>query len=491
MSCGYPNGILSFNSVTATKAGIMPNYDAVIIGTGQAGPSLAQRLAAAGMRVAVIERKLFGGTCVNTGCIPTKAMVASAYAARIVRRAAEYGVNVEGEIKVDMKSVKKRKDEISGKSRTGLETWLKGMENCTVFEGHARFVSARTVSVGDELITSDRIFINVGGRAIVPALPGINEVEYLTNSSMMNVDFLPQHLVIVGGSYVSLEFAQMFRRFGSQVTVVEQSSRLVSREDEDVSAAIEEILRDEGVHLRLNAKCIRFARHSEGIAVGVDCAKGPPELVGSHVLLAVGRRPNTDDLGLDQAGIETDSRGYIVVDDQLRTSVEGIWALGDCNGKGAFTHTSYNDFEIVATNLLENDSRRVTDRITAYNLYVDPPLGRAGLTEIQVRLSGKRALAGRRPMTRVGRAVEKGETRGFIKIIVDAESRQILGAAILGTGGDEVIHCILDMMYAKAPYTVMQRAMHIHPTVSELLPTILGELKPLGAAEKAGKSATA
>jgi pyruvate/2-oxoglutarate dehydrogenase complex dihydrolipoamide dehydrogenase (E3) component len=455
------------------------SYDAIIIGTGQAGPPLAGRLAAAGMKVAITERKLFGGTCVNTGCIPTKTLVASAYAARMARRAAEYGVNA-GPVTVDMKRVKARKDEISGRSRTGVESWLKGMKNCTVHVGHARFESAHEVRVGEDVLTADRVFINVGGRAIVPGIPGLDQVNFLTNSSMMAVDFLPAHLVIVGGSYIGLEFGQMFRRFGSEVTIVETAPRLIHREDEDVSVAIHDILEAEGVHIRLNATCIRVAKRDGGIAVGVDCTNGAPEVFGSHLLLAVGRRPNTDDLGLDKAGIIQDKRGYIVVDDELRTNVPGIWALGDCNGRGAFTHTSYNDFEIVAANILDSDSRRLSDRITAYALYIDPPLGRAGMTETEVRATGRKAFIGTRPMTRVGRAIEKGETQGFIKILVDADSKQILGASILGTSGDEAIHTILDVMYARAPYTVMQRAVHIHPTVSELLPTVLGELKPLG-----------
>lgn len=456
----------------------MASYDAIIIGTGQAGPSLAARLAAAGMKTAIIERKLFGGTCVNTGCIPTKAMVASAYAARIAQRAREYGVTLNN-VQVDMKAVKARKDAISAESRKGVESGLRGLANCTVYQGHARFESPRQVRVGTELLSAERIFINVGGRAVVPDMPGVHEVKFLNNSSMMDVDFLPRHLVIVGGSYIGLEFGQMFRRFGSEVTIVEMAPRLISREDEDVSAAIADIMKNEGINLRLNAKCIALKPHPEGVAVVAECTEGAPEVLGSHVLLAVGRRPNTDDLGLEKAGVQQDEHGYIVVDDQLRTSVPGIWALGDCNGKGAFTHTSYNDFEIVAANLLDHDPRRVSDRIVAYNLYIDPPLGRAGMTETQVRDSGQKALIGQRPMTRVSRAVEKGETQGFIKILVDAESKHILGASLLGTGGDEVIHCLLDLMYAKAPYTVMQRAVHIHPTVSELLPTILGELRPL------------
>jgi pyruvate/2-oxoglutarate dehydrogenase complex dihydrolipoamide dehydrogenase (E3) component len=455
------------------------HFNAIIIGTGQAGPSLAGRFAKNGMKVAIVERKLFGGTCVNTGCIPTKAMVASAYAARMAQRGSEYGVVIKGGVQVDMKAVKSRKDDISGQSRVGVESWLKGLENCTVYEGHARFESAREISVGPERLTAERIFINVGGRAIVPPMPGIDQISYLTNSSMMQVDFLPPHLLIIGGGYVGLEFGQIFRRFGSAVTIVEKGPRLVRQEDEDVSAAIKDILEREGIEVRLDAECVHFSKRGEEIVAGLDCEDQEREARGSHVLLAMGRRPNTDDLGLDKAGVKTDEHGYIVVDDQLRTNVEGIWALGDCNGRGAFTHTSYNDFEIVAANLLDNDPRRLSDRILAYAIYIDPPLGRVGMTAAEVRRSGRKAMMGERPMTRVGRAVEKGESQGFMRILVDAGTKEILGAAILGPGGDEAIHCILDVMYSKSPYTVLQRAVHIHPTVSELIPTILGELKPL------------
>jgi len=457
----------------------MQKFDAIVIGTGQAGPSLAARLVDAGMKVAVIERKLFGGTCVNTGCIPTKTLIASAYAAKMARRAADFGVRLQDGTTVDMKAVKARKDAISGHSRTGVERWMKGLKSCTVYQGHAQFLSPREIAVGNEVLTAEKIFINVGGRASVPPFPGLQEVEYLTNSAIMDVDFLPEHLVIVGGSYVGLEFAQMYRRFGSAVTVIEMQPRLIAREDEDVAEAVAEILEQEGIDIRLDARCISAAPRDKGVSVTVECAEGPPQVTGSHLLLAVGRRPNTDDLGLDKAGVRIDERGYIQVDDQLRTNVRGIWALGDCNGKGAFTHTAYNDFEIVAANLLDNDGRSIADRVTAYALYIDPPLGRAGMTERQVRETKKPALIAKRPMTRVSRAVEKGETQGFMKILVDAGDKRILGASVLGVGGDEVIHCILDLMYAKAPYTVLQRAMHIHPTVSELLPTMLGELKPL------------
>lgn len=454
-------------------------FDAIIIGAGQAGPFLADRLTTSGLSVAFIERNLFGGTCVNTGCTPTKAMVASAYAAHLAKRADEYGVSV-GEVKVDMKRVKARKDKIVADSRVGLESWLKGMKNCTTFEGHARFESPHEISVNGEKLTADKIFINVGTRAFVPPMPGLEEIEYFTNSTLLDIDFVPKHLIIVGGSYIGLEFGQMFRRFGSEVTIIEMGERLISREDKDISNAIKEILENEGIKIRLNAKCISFSKRGDEIVAQVDCEKDAPEVSGgTHVLLAVGRTPNTQDLGLENAGIETDKRGYITVNDKLETKVSGIWALGDCNGKGAFTHTSFNDAEIVTANLLDDDDRKVSDRIQTYALYTDPPLGRCGLTDAEIRKTGRKILVGNRPMTKVKRTVEKGESQGFMKIAVDAETKEILGAAILGVGGDEIIHSILDVMYAKVPYTVIQRAMHVHPTVSELIPTMLGELEPL------------
>jgi pyruvate/2-oxoglutarate dehydrogenase complex dihydrolipoamide dehydrogenase (E3) component len=454
-------------------------YDAIIIGTGQAGPSLAVRLASKGFKVAIVERKHFGGTCVNTGCIPTKTLVASARAAHVARRAGEHGVMIGGSIAVDMKKVKERKDTVVRHSNEGVEKWLKSTENLTVYEGHARFQDAHQLRVGNELLEAEKIFINVGGRASRPPLSGIDQVSYLNNSTMMDVDFLPEHLIVIGGSYVGLEFAQMYRRFGSEVTIVEMGPRLIQREDEDISEAVKSILEGEGIKTRLSAECIGLEKRDDKVAVNVDCTSGDKIVVGSHVLLAVGRVPNTADLGLENARIAVDQRGFIQVDDQLRTNVPGVYALGDCNGRGAFTHTSYNDYEIVAANLLDDDQRRVSDRITAYALYVDPPLGRAGMTETEARKSGRKVLIAKRPMTRVARAVEKGETQGFMKILVDAESKEILGASLLGIECDEVIHSILDVMYAKAPYTVIQRAMHIHPTVTELIPTMLGELKPL------------
>ncbi|ORV12607.1 FAD-containing oxidoreductase [Mycobacterium celatum] len=451
-------------------------FDAIVVGAGQAGPPLAGRLTAAGQRVAVVERKLIGGTCVNTGCIPTKTLVASAHAAHLARRGADYGVGT-GSVSVDIAKVKARKDNIMLKDRKGVEDWLTGMHGCTVVRGHARFEDSHTLRVGDQLLHANRIFLNVGGRAVVPDIAGLSDVEFLTNVSILELDVLPDHLVIIGGSYIALEFAQMYRRFGAAVTVIEKGPRLASREDDDVSAAIRSILEGEGIDIVVNADDIRITKRDNGFEVTPSSGAHP--ISGSHLLVAVGRRPNTDDLGLDRAGVQTDARGYITVDDGLKTNVEHIWAMGDCNGKGAFTHTSYNDFEIVAANLLDGDSRRVSDRISTYALYIDPPLGRAGMTVEQVRASGRPALIGQRPMTRVGRAVEKGETQGFMRVIVDSDTKQILGAAILGVGGDEIIHAVLDVMSAKAPYTTLSRTMHIHPTVSELIPTMLQEMSPL------------
>jgi pyruvate/2-oxoglutarate dehydrogenase complex dihydrolipoamide dehydrogenase (E3) component len=455
------------------------HFDAIVIGSGQAGPSLTSRLTAAGMTVAFIERAHFGGTCVNDGCTPTKTLVASAQVAHVARRAREYGVRIAGAIDVDMKAVKARKDAVTERSRKGVENWLRGMERCTIFWGSARFTGPKQVEVNGESLGGDKIFINVGGRPSVPSIPGLDQVPYLTNVSMMGVDFLPAHLVILGGSYVGLEFAQMYRRFGSAVTVIEALPRLVAREDEDISAELAQILQREGIVVRTSAKARSVARKGNGIVVSIETPQGNADIEGSHLLVAIGRRPNTDDLGLDKAGIAVDAHGYIVVDDELRTSAPDVWGLGDCNGKGAFTHTSYNDYEIVAANLLDQDHRRLSDRIMAYALYTDPPLGRAGLSQADVRRTKRPALVTTWPMERVSRAYERAETQGFMRILVDRDSKQILGASLLGLNADEVVHSVLDLMYAKAPYTTLQRAMHIHPTVAEYLPTMLGALAPL------------
>ncbi len=454
-------------------------FDAIIIGTGQSGPPLAARLAATGKEVAIVERKRFGGTCVNTGCMPTKTLVASAYAAHLARRAGDYGVEIGGAINVDMKRVKQRKDQVAGRASRNVESWLKGLPNVTVIEGHARFESATTVRVGEVVLEAPWIFVNVGGRALVPPLPGLGEVSYFTNSTIMDVDFLPDHLIVIGGSYIGLEFGQVYRRFGSKVTIVEKSPRVIPREDADVSDCVRDILLAEGIAVETGAECMALGKRDGQIVVRLDCEGDAREVAGSHLLLAVGRVPNTDDLGLHRAGVAMDARGFITVDDQLRTKVPGIWAIGDCNGRGAFTHTSYNDYEIVADNLLNDAGRDVRGRVPPYALFIDPPLGRVGMTDTEVRRSGRRALCGMRPMTRVGRAVEKGETHGFMKIVVDADTKEILGAAILGTGGDEAIHTVVDAMALKVTYPELQRAVHIHPTVAELIPTLLSELQPL------------
>ncbi|MDH3715360.1 MAG: FAD-containing oxidoreductase [Gammaproteobacteria bacterium] len=454
----------------------MRNYDAIIIGTGQSGPPLAGRLNSEGLKVAIVERHLVGGTCVNVGCIPTKTLVGSARVAALAQRARDFGILIDGPVRTDMQLVRARKDRIAGDSNRGVTQWLESMDNVELIRGHARFTGPRTVTVNDDVLQADKIFIDVGARARVPDWPGLDEISYFTNSSIMDVDFVPEHLIIIGGSYIGLEFAQMYRRFGSQVTVVEMHDRLIGRDDEDVSVAVQEILETEGVRFRLRAKCLSARAHADGVAVQVSCDEGPEEVIGTHLLFAVGRQPNTDDLGLEDAGIETDRSGHITVDDHLRTSVPGVWAIGEVNGRGAFTHTSYNDYEIVAANLFDNDPRKVTDRILCYGLFIDPPLGRIGMTEREVRALGRPALIGKRMMTRVGRAREFGETHGFIKILVDAETEQILGATILGLNGDEAVHSLLDVMYTGKPYTVISRAVHIHPTVAELIPTVLQEM---------------
>ena len=458
-------------------------YDAIVIGTGQAGPALAVRLAKAGRKTAIIERKRFGGTCVNVGCVPTKTLVASARAAHVARTGADYGVVIDGGFRIDMARVKARKDAVVKSSTQGVEQWLRGTPGLTVVQGHARFTGPRTVQVGNDEFEAERIFINVGGRASVPAIPGLDEVDALDSTRIMDLDRVPGHLIIVGGSYIGLEFAQMMRRFGAQVSVLETGARPIGREDEDISAAIRAILEREGVVFRVGVGALAVARQGTGVAVSFECDQRRQEIGGTHLLLATGRIPNTADLGLEHAGVATDARGFITVDDALRTSVAGIWALGDANGRGAFTHTSWNDYEIVAANLLDGASRKVSERIPAYALFIDPPLGRVGMSEREVRAAyasnGRRALMAKMPMARVGRARERGETQGFMKILVDADSKKILGAAFLGIEGDEAVHSIIDLMVAEAPYTTIGRAMHIHPTVSELIPTLLEGLKPL------------
>jgi pyruvate/2-oxoglutarate dehydrogenase complex dihydrolipoamide dehydrogenase (E3) component len=453
----------------------MREYDAIFIGAGQAGPFLAARMAAMGRKVALIERKFLGGTCVNAGCMPTKALVASAKTAEVARRASEYGVNINGRPTIDMAAVAARARTVTLNARNGLASWFDSLETMDVIYGHARFVATKTVSVDGKRMTAPNIFINVGARPHIPDVPGLQDVPYLTSTSIIALEELPRHLIVLGGSYIGLEFAQMYRRFGAEVTVIERGTHLASREDTDISEAVADILASEGITVLRNHKLVSVGRDGEGVAIRTDHG----EVRGSHVLVAVGRKPNTDDLGVELAGIEIDTRGFITVDDRLATSVGGIWALGDCNGRGAFTHTSYNDFEIVAANLLDGDDRKLSERILGYGLYVDPPLGRVGLTERQALEAGHRIKVSTRPMSSVGRAREKGETQGFMKLVTDAETNRILGAAILGVGGDEVIHTVLAAMNLDATIDRLRWAMPIHPTVSEQIPTLIGDLKPV------------
>lgn len=455
------------------------SYDAIIIGAGQSGPFLAARLAEAGRKVVLIEKRQLGGTCVNDGCTPTKTLVASARAAWAARKAGDFGVVVKGSVTVDMKAVKARKDKVVNASVKSLTDWLGGLKTLDYIKGTASFVSPTEVKVGKRKLTAPQIFINAGASASVPAWPGIKTVPHLTNSSIMNLDTLPDHLIIAGASYIGLEFAHMYARFGSKVTVVDRGDRPASREDADISASIRSILEAEGVTFLFNSTIEAVAKAGSGVLLSLQRGTKKSSVEGSHFLVALGRKPNTDDLNLAAAGIELDARGYIPVDDHLRTKVPGIWAMGDINGRGAFTHTSYNDFEIVADNVIDGGKRSIGGRIPVHGLFIDPPLGRIGMSETEVRKAGIKALMATMPMSKVARARERGETQGLMKVLVDAKSKQILGAAILGIGGDEVVHNLLQLMAAGTPYTKMMETVHIHPTVSELIPTLLAGLKPL------------
>lgn len=446
-------------------------YDAIIIGTGQAGPALAGKHLSNDLKVAVIEKGHYGGACVNYGCTPTKAYVASARRAYVAKNSRDLGVSVDGNVRVDLKRIKRRKDKIVQDSRDGLKDFLEDTDGLTVYNGKGVFTGPHTVEVNGEELEADRIFINVGGRPRIP--DGFEEVDYLTNRSILELDEIPEHLVIVGGGYVGLEFGQMFRRFGSEVTIIEKNAQLLSKEDDEICRSMQEILKNEGINIRLNAECISGEPAGNGVKVNLDCAEGPPELEGSHLLLAVGRVPNTDGLGLEKAGVETDERGFIKVNDSLQTSVDHIWAMGDCNGEGAFTHTAYNDYQIVASQLFGDGSRKLSDRYLCYAAFIDPALGRVGMNEKMVKEKGIKAKVATRPMSRIARAKEMGETQGLLKILIDADTDKVLGASFLGAGADEYIHTIIDLMYADAPYTVIRDAVHIHPTVSELIPTML------------------
>ena len=451
------------------------SFDALVIGGGQAGPSLAVRLAEHGWKTALVERGELGGTCVNNGCTPTKTLVASARAAWVARHAADFGVRIAGDVTIDYAAVRARMMKVVQDSRDGLGRWIAGTRNLGLVHGEARLISPDSVQVGEQVLRAPRIFLNVGARPVVPDWIAGSGAPFLTSESLIGLEVLPSHLVILGAGYISLEYAQVYARFGCRVTVIEHGARLLPREDDEVADTLKAVLERDGVRLLTGADATALRRDGAGIALTVD-----GEIVsGSHLLVAVGRRPNTEALDLARAGVACDAHGLVLVDDQLRTNIAGIWALGDANGRGAFTHTSYNDYEIVVANLLDDDPRRVGDRVPAYALYIDPPLARIGMSRAAAKQSGKRVLVGHLPMSRVGRARERGETDGFIEALVDADTLRILGATLLGIEADEAVHGLLDVMSAGLPYTAISRTMHIHPTVSELIPTMLQALKPL------------
>ncbi len=452
-------------------------YDALIIGTGQAGFPLAAALSKRGETVAICDGGFIGGTCVNVGCSPTKTLVASARVAHMARRAADFGVTV-GEVSIDFARVMKRQKDIVKKFNRGVKDQLTQDEKITLYRKNATFIDAHTVKVGKEILEANRIYINTGARATLPDIAGLKDVPYLTNVSILDLKDLPKHLIVLGGGYIGLEFAQIFRRLGSKVTVIHRGAQILDREDADMAQIAHDVLIGEGIRIVTSATTERVEGKKQSVRVHIKTSKGTEVIQGSHLLVATGRTPNSDALALDKAGVQVDQRGSITVDDELRTNVPHIWALGDVNGRGAFTHTSYNDYEIVEANL-DTPTRKVTDRHMVYAVYVDPPLARVGMNEKEARDSGRKVLMATKPMKNIARAQERDETAGLIKILVDAETEQFLGAVVFGIGGDEVIHSIIDLMYARAPYTVMKNAVHIHPTVSELLPTTLADLKPL------------
>lgn len=455
----------------------MEKFDAIIIGTGQAGPSLAASLAKNGYKTAIIEKGHLGGTCVNVGCTPTKAYVASARRAFAARNSEDHGVILQGDLKIDLKRIKQRKDKLVQDSRSGLEKMFADAENLTLIRGKAAFVDEYTVDVNNEKYTADKFYINVGGRPRIPE--DFKAIDYLTNESILELEEIPEHLVIIGGGYIGLEFGQMFRRFGSKVTIMEKGNQLLQREDDDIAEEIATILKDSGIEVKLDSDCLSAEKADTGISVKYNCHNRIEKIKASHVLIATGRIPNTDDLGLENTEVKLDERGFIKVNNELQTSVDNIWALGDCNGEGAFTHTAYNDFQIVNSHLFEERKRSLSDRFTCYAAFIDPPLARVGLNENDIKKQGLKARIATRLMSKIARAKEKGETAGKLKIFIENDTNKILGATFLGAGADEYIHTMIDQMYSGASYEVIRDAIHIHPTVSELLPTMLENLKDL------------
>jgi pyruvate/2-oxoglutarate dehydrogenase complex dihydrolipoamide dehydrogenase (E3) component len=454
----------------------MSKYDAIVIGSGQAGNPLCQQLADRGWTVALIEKEHLGGTCINTGCTPTKTMVASAQVAHYARHAGRWGVRA-GEVRVDLAAVVARKDQVVAQWRAGLERKVRERPSLRLYRGQARFLDPHHVRVGEEVLESERIFINTGTRVDVPRLEGLDQINYLTNASIMQLTELPEHLLVVGGGYIGLEFGQMFRRFGSRVTVVHRNDHLLPREDADVTEELQKALESEGIRFVLNARTTRVDKQDGQVALSWEAGGRSETAHGSHLLVATGRRPNTEDLGLEQAGVQTDRQGFIRVNNRLETTVPGIWALGDVKGGPAFTHISYNDYQIVFANLVEGKSLTTDGRLVPYSVFTDPQLGRVGMTEKEARAAGRRLKIGKMPMAWVARAIERDETAGLMKLVVDADTDRILGAAILATEGGELVQILEFVMLAGAPYTLLKGAIYIHPTLAEGFWTLMEQVK--------------
>jgi pyruvate/2-oxoglutarate dehydrogenase complex dihydrolipoamide dehydrogenase (E3) component len=450
-----------------------PKYDAIVIGAGQAGTPLCQALAAAAMRTALVEREHVGGTCVNEGCTPTKTMVASARVAYLARRGADYGVRT-GEITIDLAKVRERKRAIVDLFRNGSQTRIETTANLELIFGQAEFTGPKTIRVrksngGELLLSADRIFINAGCRPAIPKVEGLSEIPYLSSTSIMELDSVPEHLLVLGGGYIGLEFGQMFRRFGSRVTIVQSAAQLLRGEDADVAEAVLQIMREDGVNVLLNSRAARVMKTAKGLELTVESPGKSQSISGTHLLAATGRVPNSDWLNTSAAGIATEKRGFIEVNDRLETTVPGVFALGDIKGGPAFTHISYDDFRIIRTNLSEKGSASIAGRIVPYTLFIDPQLGRVGVTEAEARDSRRKIRVAKMPMSYVARALELDESRGLMKIIVDAESSQMLGAAILGIEGGEIMSQIQLAMMGNLPYTVLKDAVFAHPTLAESL----------------------
>jgi pyruvate/2-oxoglutarate dehydrogenase complex dihydrolipoamide dehydrogenase (E3) component len=452
-------------------------YDAIIIGSGQGGNPLAYSLADLGWSVALIEKKYLGGTCINTGCTPTKTMVHRAQVAHYARNAARWGVNASN-VSVDLPKIVAQKDEVVLSFRSGRQKQVDKRANLRLHRGHARFVGTHQLMADEDLLESEKVFIDTGCRPSTPEIPGLETVPYLTNESAMQLTTLPEHLLILGGGYIGLEFGQMFRRYGSRVTVLHTGKQIISREDPETAAELQRALEVEGIQVLLNTRTTGVANKNGAVTLSFESPAGSSTVIGSHVLVATGRRPNTDDLGLDKAGIETDKSGYIKVNGRLETNVPGVWALGDCKGGPAFTHISYNDFQILYANLVEGKDLSIENRLVPSCVFTDPQLGGVGMTEKEARAKGFKVKIGRCPMTYVARAIERGETAGLMKIVVDASNDRVLGASILATEGGELVQILSTLMLAKQPYTLLKGAIYIHPTLAEGFFTLMEDVRP-------------